>query len=56
MFVMTDSEGKIIYDRLVERLAIMKIHNLQHPSKEGDEAEKELEYILDKIADCVDVS
>ena len=53
---LTDRQARIVYSRLVERLSIMRMYNLQHPSKEGDEAEKELTIILDDIVDQVDVS
>lgn len=53
---LTDRQARIVYSRLVERLSLMRMENLQYPSREGDEAEKELESILDKIVDQVDVS
>lgn len=53
---LTDRQARIVYARLVERLSIMKMHNLQHPSSEGEAAEIELTIILDDIVDQVDVN
>ena len=56
MLQLTDNQARFVYDRLVERLSMIKLMNATSPSEEGKEVEVLLVAVLDDISNQVDVS